>query len=194
MAVGDVVMGKMEFASSGGSWDIRPPEGEEWTISLLLTKPGTGWSVSLTNGSAVQSFLQDPSASGSNRIPVLIRITRDVYLRLYNNYAGESTYAYSGYKTKEGASTLFPVFAKYADPYGDDTIRPPVGKIWIVNSITASPWSMQFESTFIDLGWLYWNQNGSFGLACANVGLKLTRDSYLVGLAAGFATGVELDA
>lgn len=150
MAVGDVITGSF-IVDSYQSGLIRPPEDEEWTITLVSNSSISSsfqiyfiydvTSVIFFNGMA-RSGYWDGSNNVSHiytpsMIPMTVRINHDYYLSVYNNsLVDDIEYGYYGYKSKDGSNKLFDIVTGMTNPYGISYIAPDVGGEWIINSIT----------------------------------------------------------
>lgn len=96
MAVGDTKSLIVSVAAVG-TYDIKPPAGEEWVIHNILYNGGPieFWK---TDGANPLKFDTDNSAGG--RLGMAFHATNDAWYQLKNTSAGAVIVSYDGIQTK----------------------------------------------------------------------------------------------
>ena len=96
MAQGDV-KSDLQTLVAGGTFDIRPGMGEEWSVQNIYFNPGT---VELykTNGTLQLKFDGDSNFGG--RLGTIFRLTNTQWLQIKNTGSASILVGYDGVQTK----------------------------------------------------------------------------------------------
>ena len=159
MAVGDIFYLFSGTIAEDAYWDIQPPAGEIWLISVIFANPYnnddniSGVEVYGTNGTNY-SRLSDLNVRIYQWSIIYhsfrVFIDHNNYMALKSTY-GDKTMAVEGSIIKQSDQYMPGILGieiGMTDPYGVNTIRPPVGEEWIVTEIGCNGvWKLRGNDT-----------------------------------------------
>lgn len=128
----------LQYIPNGSTANIQPPVSEEWVLKSAAGAAGLtvkGYDSVALVGFALFTNQGSSSANydSTSRIHIGLPFNNTYYIQLTNNSGGDSSFHYGGIKVTGLGLTgkfLYGTIAVGATA----TIRPPVGKVWIVHN------------------------------------------------------------
>lgn len=101
MAAGNKVVGNGTISTNGGTYDIQPASGSEWTIhNITITGTSGQYSIGDAWGTTVTVNNWDSAVSTPNAYLGLTKnVTNGQWVRITNNTANTITISYDGVQT-----------------------------------------------------------------------------------------------
>ena len=136
MTAGDVFYGFNTSLAALGTWEIRPPVNEEWSIQNVFQSGTQGYALYIYDGTSSVEIYNN--ATPPEVLLARIRINRDYRLVLKNlSTTTAFPFYYEGLIIKDASSSIGTVVVGYVDAYDYSDLRPPSGEVWAITLLST---------------------------------------------------------
>lgn len=98
MAAGNKVVGMATISTNGGTYDIQPPSGQEWTVMNIKISGSSGqYTLSDYNGTTLNTY--ETASSPNAYLGLSENLTNAQWIRVTSTTTNAITISYNGVQT-----------------------------------------------------------------------------------------------